>query len=309
MATFDVSVKVTDAAGHVTTKTVQVVEQVPAAKPKMGGSASSDATFNTLNGTAGPLQSRRTYDTNIPATFSVSRAVTDAAAGRRSYWSCKPTPATFVAGTNDAAWLAFLRSIPAGHKFTAMLWHEPEDNIVAGTFTLANWKAMNNRAGQLMHSLNRPELRMGICLMGPWTFDTRSAYATTDYWDAGFTQNIDVICYDPYRWNPGDPSLETILTVGNSGTGSGGQTAMGWARTHNKPVALVEWGCTETGVTQTNKASWISAAWAWSKAQSDIESLIYFNNNLDVVANPKATWELHDEAMVAFKNACTDARS
>lgn len=309
MATFDISVKVTDSGGHSTTQTLQIVEQSPVAKPLMGASTTSDAVFNTLNTAVGGLKARRTYDTGIPVNFAASRAVSDAAAGRRSYWSCKPTPATFASGTNDAAWLAFLNSIPAGHKFTAIMWHEPEDNIVAGTFTLAQWKAMNNRAGQLMHSLNRPELRMGICGMGPWTFDTRGPYATTEYWDSGFAQNIDTICHDIYRWNPNDPSLEAQLTIGNSGSGGGGQTPMGWARLHNKPVVLAEWGCTETSVTQVSKAAWITAAWNWAKAQSDVEALVYFHNNQFVSTEPRSTWEVHNESLTAFAAACADSRS
>jgi hypothetical protein len=287
---------------------------VPVERPTgmlVGASTADNTKFNTLNAAVGPLQCRRTYDTNIPTTFSASRAGPDAGTGRRSYWSWKPAPATFPTSSPEQTKLrTFLQSKPAGHQLVVIAYHEPEDNIAANQFTLAQWKATQTVVGDICDEFG-PDVRFCIDLMGPWTFDPDSPYDLWDFWDATFADTtVDVIGFDPYRWNPGDPSLQALMTINNSGAGGGGTTnPMKWARDHGKPVVLTEWGCTETNVTQASKAAWITAAYQWAKTQPDIEALVYFNNNLDVGGDPRATWELHDEPMAAFATACADARA
>ena len=89
---------------------------------------------------------------------------------------------------------------------------------------------------------------------------------------------------------------------------------MGRIAQWNKPVGLMEWGCTETNVTIANKAAWIAAAWNFMKAWNadpdlpvEIESAVYFNNNLDVPSDGRATWELSGAALTAFQSACADS--
>ena len=117
---------------------------------------------------------------------------------------------------------------------------------------------------------------------------------------------------DPYRWNPGDGSLQQILTVNNSGTGTGGSalSCLAWIRTvTGKPWIPMEWGCTETGVAQVAKAQWITDAYAWMKTQPDCEAACYFNLNPGSDGSGRDTWLLHDEPLTAFRAACLDSRT
>ncbi len=299
-----------------------------AVKPLMGASTSSNSTWSTLESAVGAFQARRTYGSTIPANFEASQAgsANDLEAGRASYWSFKPNQTTFAGDTaQHNALRAFLRSVPVGHRFVLINYHEPEDNIAAGTFTLAQWKACVQKTGELVHEIRAEQganskLRAGICLMGPWTFDSRSAY---DTWDWTFTPlqlaAIDVVCIDPYRWNPGDASMEIMLTRNDFGTLTGTDRAtMTKLAAWSKPVVLSEWGCTSTGVTDANRAAWIRATWDWFKAwtvahpEMPVEAVLYFHNNLDVGSDPRATWEVlasgQEQSKQALIDILTDAK-
>jgi len=319
-----VTVTVADRSGGTGQASVNYTISTPTAKPLMGASTSSNTTWATLESAVGLFQARRTYGSTIPANFEASAAgsANDLEAGRASYWSFKPTQTTFAADTaQHNALRAFLRTVPVGHRFTIINYHEPEDNIYAGSFTLAQWKACVQKTGEIVDEINAEKgagskLRNGICLMGPWTVDTRSNY---DTWDWTFTTAqlaaIDVVCIDPYRWNPGDPSMETILTRNESGTGTGtDRSIMAKMQSWGKPIALSEWGCTSTGVTDANRAAWITQTYNWFKSWNAahpsgpvIEAALYFHNNLDVANEPRATWELLAAGQTLSKQALIDA--
>jgi hypothetical protein len=265
--------------------------QAPAS-PTMGASATSVTAFNLLNASAGPLRARRSYDDALPSSFTKSAAGADVSSGRASYWSFRPKVATFATDPGaQAAFSAFLDTIPAGHKTVIVAWHEPEDNIRRGQFTLAQWGAMNNKIGQIIRSKHRPELRHGICLMGPWTFDRRSPYYGYD-WQAVLNFDlIDVVGIDPYKFHTTDPSVQTMLTVPNYGTGGTNQSTMARLISWRKPVALMEFGVVRTDVSSgavlsdASRARWISDAHTWMKAWNErdtirIEAALYYNLNV-----------------------------
>jgi hypothetical protein len=171
-----------------------------------------------------------------------------------------------------------------------MAWHEPENDIAPGDFTLVQWGALQNSVAEIIKSKGRPNIRTGFCLMGPWTFDTRSGRAAWDWEGAVDFSLIDVVGIDPYRTGNGSTlSLETMLTVKNSGsnTGPAGTPSMmdvlvSWG----KPVSIMEWGCYFEGtsvVPQANKAQFITDAYNWFKRWNQahpitpVESAIWFN--------------------------------
>lgn len=308
-----------------------IFEAAPPAsvKPLMGASTSSNTTWATLETAIGAFQSRRTYGSTTPSNFEASQAgsANDLEAGRASYWSFKPSMSTFPTDTAaQNALRTLLRSVPVGHRFVIITYHEPEDNIAQSQFTLAQWKASVVKTGEIVDEIRAEQganskLRAGICLMGPWTFDSRSNYDTWDWaWTAAELERIDVVCIDPYRWNPGDPSLEQILTRNDSGTATGtDRSTMTKLLQWGKPVVLSEWGCTSTSVTDANRAAWIRAAYAWFNTWNaahpavPIESALYFHNNLDVTAEPRATWELlasgQEQSKQALIDVTADART
>lgn len=293
----------------------------PAGKPMMGGTTSSNSTWTPFDQAFGPVGCRRTYGSTIPASFEASQAGTanDVEAGRASYWSFKPNMTTYATDTSQhAALRTFLRSVPVGHPFTLICYHEPEDNIAAGSFTLAQWKACVQKTGEIVQEINAEKgpnsrLRNGICIMGPWTFDSRSAYDTYDWtFTPAQLAVIDVVGIDPYKWNPGDGSLEQILTRDDSGSlTSTTRTTMGKLSAWGKPIALMEWACTSTGFSDAGKAAWIRAAWTWMKAWNashpvKIEAAIYFHTNQFVSSEPRSTWEVLGSGLEQSRQALAD---
>jgi hypothetical protein len=281
--------------------TLDVSVEQPVTKPLMGASTTNDTTWASFNQPpTGPLQCRRSFYTTIPASPSTI-VQGDAAAGRESHISFKPTVSSFNAGSLDTAYLDLLAQI--NHPCTVYLWHEPEDEVVGGSFTMAAWKAVQNRGGSLLHSLGKPNLKFGICLRGPYTFNPTGPYWQLDFWDPGFGANVDVIGYDPYNTTAGYGTLQNVMTV----TKSGGVTnPMLWATDHGKgaSVVLPEWGCWENEITVAQKATWITDGYAWMKA-AGVKAAMYFHQN----AVPEASNLLTGAALTAFQSACADARS
>jgi hypothetical protein len=257
--------------------------------PLMGAAAIDTATFNKLNTAAGPLKARRTYNSSIPASFSRSLAATDAAAGRVSYWSFRPNPKTFAADKTAQARLStFLNTVPKGHKTVVIALHEPEDEIRRGDFTLAQWGAANNKVSEIVQAKKRPELRFGISLMGPWTFDSRSPYYKYKWESVLNFSRVDVVGIDPYKFRTTDPSLQQMLTKSNSGRGdTPNPSTMAKLRSWGKPIVLTEWGIVSVDrsgkpISSTTRAAWIKAGYAWMKSWNatqpvKIEAANYFH--------------------------------
>lgn len=257
-------------------------------KPQMGVIGGDESGFNTINTAVGLGLVRRTYNTTLPANWAASAAASDVAAGRHSYWSWKPTLATFPTSSSaQTAFSNFLDTIPAGHKATIMAWHEPENDIAAGDYTLSQWGALQDAVHTITKSKNRPELRTGICLMGPWTFDTRSGRASWA-WDTALNWNlVDVVGIDPYRTTSGSTmSLQTMLTVNNSGSGTGGTapSMMAKLQSWGKPISIMEWGAYNS--TEASVATFITAGYAWMKSWNQanlatpVESALWYNYTL-----------------------------
>lgn len=263
------------------------------AKPKIGIIAPSLAEFNADNAAVGPTLVRRTYNQALPASWAASNAAQDVAAGRESLWSWKPDLISFPTSTSAKnAFSAFLDTIPDGHPCIIMAWHEPE-NDVPDQYTLAQWGALQNAVHTITKSKNRPELRTGICLMGPWTFDTRSGRQGWAWESIMDLDLIDVVGIDPYGTTapPGAGatySLERILTVNNSGSGTGGSapSMMAKLKTWGKPISIMEFGKHYSGsqvVPQQVKSQWILDGYDWMKVWNQanpltpIESALWFN--------------------------------
>lgn len=259
--------------------------------PVMGAATVDNASFEALNKAAGPLRARRTYNTALPSSFATSAMKTDVTYGRTSYWSFRPNPKTFPTDkTAQAKFSAFLNSIPAGHKTVVFALHEPEDEIRAKKYTLAQWGATNNRLAQLVRSKRRAELRFGISLMGPWTFDSRSPYYSYSWTSVLDMKLIDVIGIDPYKFRTTDPSLEQMLTKSNYGLNkSGVKSTMQVLSSWGKPIVLTEYGVSATdrythaSISDATRAAWIKAAYDWMVRWNaanpvKIEAALYFHH-------------------------------
>ena len=224
----------------------------PAArKPYIGaGGGVESLQYTPLNTAVGPMVARRSYDGALPPSWAASAGASDVAAGRHSYWSWKPDPVGFKSNTGQqAAFSAFLDTIPAGHKVTIFCHHEPENNMAdfgGGWDGLQGWGQLQNVVADVVRSKSNPDLRFGPCFMGPWTWDSRSSYYQwINQWALAMDwTKFDVIGIDPYNTtHPGGYSFERILTVRNSGSGTGtAQSMMQWLAAWNIPIVVAEWG-------------------------------------------------------------------
>ena len=295
-------------------------------KPLIGAGGGPESTqYTPLNTAVGPMLARRSYDSSLPSSFATSAAASDVAAGRHSYWSWKPDPINFKnSAGQQAAFSAFLDTIPVGHKVTIFCHHEPENNMSdfgGGLGGLVGYGQLQDVVANLVRAKNRPDdLRFGPCFMGPWTWDSRGAYYTwiNEWQNVMDWSKFDVVGIDPYSTtHPDGYSLERILTVRNSGSGSGAtsvQPMLTWLAAWDIPIVIAEWGYFRkqpTGHTNADPpvdpipdavvAAWITEAYAWFKTWNEahpphlvdgrykgpwIDAALYFNYTLQGSCNP-----------------------
>lgn len=259
-------------------------------KPLVGAALNQTTpeAWATFEAQVGTLLIRRSYAAPMvfPATFAASTAGHDIGK-RESMWSFKPDPPVFAAGGNDVWFNSFLDSIPSGHKTIIILWHEPEEELLNGSFTLSEWQAANNRMGQLVHAKGRPELRSGICTMGPWDFNTSNPAYYTEFWHADFATNIDYVGFDPYNFTDA-----TYLDLQPNFL-----SAISWAQAKNKPIIIPEWGGAEDpGGDVTKKAQFIQHMYDYFTSIG-CYAVLYFNNSNGTTTVPLYT---SPQAMAAF---------
>jgi hypothetical protein len=79
--------------------------------------------------------------------------------------SFKALPTTILSGADDAALSDFFDTAPTGHPIYYSYYHEPEDNIAAGQFTLDDYKAAWARVVALADAAHNPDLHSTLILM------------------------------------------------------------------------------------------------------------------------------------------------
>jgi hypothetical protein len=106
----------------------------------------------------------RVYYSGLPA----SDAWTGGLAGANDsavIVSFKALPADILSGADDATLTHFFDTAPTGHPIYYSYYHEPEDNIEAGEFTLADYKAAWAHVAQLATAAHNPDLHSTLILM------------------------------------------------------------------------------------------------------------------------------------------------
>lgn len=283
----------------------------PAALPLFGAAAGTLANFNTLNAQVnGNLALRRSFlapgaglsFTSTPTAMANTTMLADQLSGRVSMWSFKPNPSMFAGGSWDAQFKDLLASITGvHHKAMIALWHEPGSEFRDGLFTPAQWRAANRRMGEMVKSHGDPNIKTYIVIEGAWAFTTGNGFAEYEYWDPGFKSVIDYIGFDQYCKPSHGMGVPQIL-----GTKKTNMTwaPLDWAKDKGLPVVIPEFGISDSWG-QASKASLIRACWAWAKSYQ-VPAISYFNNNKDVGSDPEATWEVHDESLVALTDAAAN---
>jgi FlgD Ig-like domain len=79
--------------------------------------------------------------------------------------SFKTLPTDILSGADDATLTHFFDTAPTGHPIYYSYYHEPEDNIADGQFTLADYKAAWARVVALADAARNPDLHSTLILM------------------------------------------------------------------------------------------------------------------------------------------------
>jgi hypothetical protein len=120
----------------------RVYEASHAATPSstLFGVAASASTLSQYESEFGHLPVIRYYYTGLPASNAWTTGVPGLSKSAVIV-SFKALPKTILSGADDATLTHFFDTAPTGHPIYYSYFHEPEDNIAHGQFTLADYKA------------------------------------------------------------------------------------------------------------------------------------------------------------------------
>jgi len=162
--------------------------------PLLGSSIYSPSDLATDTASFGHMPIVRVYYPGLPP----SDAWTSGLAGANKsdvIVSFKALPDTILSGADDTALKQFFDSAPTGHTIYWTYYHEPEDNIEAGQFTLADYKAAWAHVAQLADEAKNPNLTATLILM-QWDLIPASHRNWKDYLPSG--NIIKVLGWDAY---------------------------------------------------------------------------------------------------------------
>jgi hypothetical protein len=162
--------------------------------PMLGSSVYSSSNLAADTQAFGHMPIVRVYYPGLPS----ANAWTSGLAGANHsavIVSFKALPTTILSGADDAALKQFFDSAPTGHPIYWTFYHEPEDNIAAGQFTLADYKAAWAHIAQLAEAADNPYLTATLILM-EYDLQPASHRDWKDYLPGG--NIIKVLGWDAY---------------------------------------------------------------------------------------------------------------
>lgn len=138
--------------------------------------------------------------------------------------SFKLLPSNVLAGDYDSALASFFSSAPTRAYWD--YWHEPEDDIEAGTFMASDYASAYRHIAAIAKANQKSTLlRCALILMG-WTTDPASHRNWRDYYPGDDV--IDVIAWDIYLHGEKPADLFDNVVAAT--------------KTANKPIAIAEVG-------------------------------------------------------------------
>jgi flagellar hook capping protein FlgD len=161
------------AAASVVAGVLFVAAQGPAQPARIAAASSSIPLFGSSVGYVSLAQTTaefgrmpivRVYYPGLPASnaWDGGQAGANASAVIVSF---KALPADILSGADDATLTHFFDTAPTGHPIYYSYYHEPEDNIADGEFTLADYKAAWARVAALAAATHNPDLHSTLILM------------------------------------------------------------------------------------------------------------------------------------------------
>jgi len=164
-----------------------------ASVPLLGSSVGYESLAQTTD-QFGQLPIVRVYYPGLPA----ANAWTGGQAGANGsavIVSFKALPTDILSGADDATLTHFFDTAPTGHPIYYSYYHEPEDNIADGQFTLADYKAAWARVVQLAAAAHNPDLHSTLILM-EWDLEKASGRDWKSYLPGGGI--ISTLGWDAY---------------------------------------------------------------------------------------------------------------
>lgn len=166
----------------------------PSTVPLLGSSVESQANLNQATSDFGRMPIVRVYYPGLPNPNAWSSGLA-AANDSAVIVSFKALPTTILSGADDAALKHFFDTAPTGHPIYYSYYHEPEDNIAAGQFTLADYKAAWARVVSLADAAHNPDLHSTLILM-EWDLQKASGRDWKSYLPGGGI--ISTLGWDAY---------------------------------------------------------------------------------------------------------------
>jgi hypothetical protein len=122
--------------------------------------------------------------------------------------SFRGSPAAILSGRYDRGLRRWFAHAPRSHPVWWTYIHEPEDEIRAGDFSAASYRAAWRHLYQLSRPAHNPMLRPTLTLMC-WTIEKGSGRRFSDYYPGNFIRTLAWDCYNQ-EWQQGryrKPSL------------------------------------------------------------------------------------------------------
>jgi hypothetical protein len=162
--------------------------------PLFGASVGALTDLAQTTAVFGRLPIDRVYYPGLPA--SNAWAGGDAGANDSAVIvSFKALPADILSGKDDATLSHFFDTAPTGHPVYYSYYHEPEDNITDGQFTLADYKSAWAHVAALADAAHNPDLHSTLILMS-WDLDKASGRNWKSYLPGGGI--ISTLGWDAY---------------------------------------------------------------------------------------------------------------
>lgn len=209
-------------------------------------------------------------------------------------------PADVLAGTYDAGYQAMFANMPTDRPIWWCYYHEPEDQINSGTFTVTQWQQATNYVGAIARQYAPANAKHVLIMMGD-TFFTSGGWTGQDwhwYLDGIDSSIYDVLGGDVY---PFDTDTDPHSTSGTSQL----HTLVTTAATLGKT-----WGMPEFGVSpnwdDTQRASYLTGAIDVIDTDGNCEFACYYEswrgsrgpwNLIDVSPQAEAVWAAACERM------------
>lgn len=177
--------------------------------------------------------------------------------GRPVVVSFKLLPRDVLAGTYDAAMRAWFAAAPRDRSVWWVYWHEPEDDIQAGRFSAAEYRAAFARLDALADRASNPMLRTTQVLMD-WTLDARSGRDwRTFYPGAGV---IDVQAWDQYHYVNSTTCVYKSMSAHDAH-----RPAYELTRAEGNDYAIAEIG---SAACIAQRPAWLRDIGAWSRTRA-----------------------------------------